>query len=211
MPVTAKLRHLRITPRKVRLVADLMRGKKVEEAQNILNFTIKKAASPLLKLLRSAVANAKNSFRLDESNLYISKILVDEGPKYKRWRARARGSADLIQKKTSHVTIILDEIVKKPPKESKLPTGQAKKVKKLRTLPPPEGPKRKFGRVESAVPPGLESRPKGGPPVKPKVIKEEEREEKVEKVVKPKVRPEIEVPKPKIERGIRRIFRRKAF
>jgi len=166
MPVTAKLRHLRITPRKVRLVTDLMRGKKVEEAQNILNFTIKKAASPLLKLLRSAVANAKNSFQLDESNLYISKILVDEGPKYKRWRARARGRANQIQKKTSHITIILDEIVKK-----------AKKVKKL----------------------------------KPKVTKEGKREEKVVKPEKPKIRPEIEVPKPKIERGIRRIFRRKAF
>jgi len=177
MPVTAKLRHLRITPRKVRLVADLIRGKRAEEAQNILNFTIKKAAFPLLKLLRSALANAKNSFQLDESNLYISKILVNEGPKYKRWRARARGSANLIQKKTSHITIILDEIVKKPPKESKLPTGQAKKVKKL----------------------------------KPKVIKEGEREEKVVKPEKPKIRPEIEVPKPKIERGIRRIFRRKAF
>ena len=74
MPVTAKLRHLRITPRKVRLVADLIRGKRAEEAQNILNFTIKKAAFPILKLLRSALANAKNSFQLDESNLYISKI-----------------------------------------------------------------------------------------------------------------------------------------
>jgi len=166
MPVTAKLRHLRIPPRKVRLVADLIRGKRAEEAQNILNFTIKKAAFPLLKLLRSALANAKNSFQLDESNLYISKILVDEGPKYKRWRARARGSANLIQKKTSHITIILDEIVKK-----------AKKVKKL----------------------------------KPKVIKKERVEEKVVQPEKPKIRPEIEVPKPKIERGMRRIFRRKAF
>jgi len=166
MPVTAKLRHLRIAPRKVRLVADLIRGKRVEEAQNILNFTIKKSVLPILKLLRSAVANAKNSFQLDEANLYISKILVDEGPKYKRWRARARGSAGQIQKKTSHVTIILDEIVKK-----------AKKVKKL----------------------------------KPKVIKKERVEEKVVKPEKPKIRPETEVPKPKIERGIRRIFRRKAF
>ncbi len=166
MPVTAKLRHLRITPRKVRLVADLIRGKRAEESQNILNFTIKKAASPILKLLRSALANAKNSFQLDEANLYISKILVDEGQKYKRWRARARGSANQIQKKTSHVTIILDEIVKK-----------AKKVKKL----------------------------------KPEVIKKERVEERVVKPEKPKIRPEIEVPKPKIERGIRRIFRRKAF
>ncbi len=141
MSVIAKLRYLRIAPRKVRLVADLIRGKRIEKAQNILNFTIKKAAPPLLKLLRSATANAKNNFQLDESNLYITKILVDEGPKYKRWRARARGRAEEIQKRTSHVTVVLDEIIKKPPKESKLPTGQAKKVKKVKKTPKIEKPK----------------------------------------------------------------------
>ena len=165
--VTAKLRYLRIAPRKVRLVADLIRGKTVEEAQTILNFTIKKTAQPLLKLLKSAIASAKHNYQLEESNLYISKITVDEGPKLKRWRARARGVASEIQKKTSHVTLVLEEIVKKPPK----------KVKK----------------------------------VKPKVIKKEKVEEKVVKPEKPKPRPEIEVAKPKIERGIKRIFRRKAF
>ena len=166
MSVTAKLRYLRIAPRKVRLVADLIRGKRIEEAQNILNFKVKKAALPLLKLLRSATANAKNNFQLDESNLYIAKILVDEGPKYKRWRARARGRADEIQKKTSHITVVLDEIVKKPKK--------VKKVKKIKKAPPK-------------------------PP------------EKVPKVEKPKLKPEIEIKRPKIERGIKRIFRRKAF
>jgi len=178
MSVIAKLRYLRIAPRKVRLVADLIRGKRIEKAQNILNFTIKKAAPPLLKLLRSATANAKNNFQLDESNLYITKILVDEGPKYKRWRARARGRAEEIQKRTSHVTVVLDEIIKKPPKESKLPTGQAKKVKKLQ--PPHRPPKRHLVK-------------------------------KAPKIEKPKVKPEIEIKKPKVERGIKRIFRRKAF
>jgi len=177
--VTAKLRYLRIAPRKVRLVADLIRGKTVEEAQTILNFTIKKTAQPLLKLLKSAIASAKHNYQLEESNLYISKITVDEGPKLKRWRARARGMTSEIQKKTSHVTLVLEEIVKKPPK----------KVKKLR-------PSR---------------RPPWGPLVKPKVIKKEKVEEKVVKPEKPKPRPEIEVAKPKIERGIKRIFRRKAF
>jgi len=167
MAVTAKLRYLRIAPRKVRLVADLIRGKTAEEAQTILNFTIKKVAQPLLKLLKSAIASAIHNYQLEESNLYISKITVDEGPKLKRWRARARGVASEIQKKTSHVTLVLEEIVKKPPK----------KVKK----------------------------------VKPKVIKKEKVEEKVVKPEKPKPRPEIEVAKPKIERGIKRIFRRKAF
>ncbi|PJA84728.1 MAG: 50S ribosomal protein L22, partial [Candidatus Nealsonbacteria bacterium CG_4_9_14_3_um_filter_37_13] len=84
MSVTAKLRYLRIAPRKVRLVADLIREKSVEEAQTILSFTTKKAAKVLLKLLKQAIANAKTNFQLEEKNLYISKILVDEGPKYKR-------------------------------------------------------------------------------------------------------------------------------
>jgi large subunit ribosomal protein L22 len=171
MSVITKLKHLRIAPRKVRLAARLIRGKRIEEAQNILNFTVKKAASPLLKLLRSAAANAKNNFQLDESNLYIAKILVDEGPKYKRWRARARGRAEEIQKKTSHVTIVLDEIVKKP-----------KKVKKVKE-------EKKVLR-------------KGQPPKPP---------EKAPKVKKPKLKPEVEIKRPKIERGIKRIFRRKAF
>lgn len=110
MPATAKLNYLRIAPRKVRLLADLIRGKSVEQAQNILSFTTKRASQPLLKLLKSAMASAKNQFREQEQDLYISKITVDEGPKLKRWMPRARGSAYEIQKKTSHVTLILDAI-----------------------------------------------------------------------------------------------------
>jgi large subunit ribosomal protein L22 len=165
MAVIAKLRYLRIAPRKVRLVADLIRGKSVEEAQTILSFTIKKAALPLLKLLNSAIANAKNNFQLDPANLYISKLTVDEGPKYKRWMPRARGMASEIQKKTSHVTIVLDEIVKKP------------------------------GTVKKAKPPTIKK----------------EKEVPTPKVERPKLRPEIEMAKPKIEKGVKRIFRRKAF
>ncbi len=112
MSTTVKLRHLRIAPRKVRLVADLIRGKSVEEARVILQFTVKRAAPPVLKLLNSAIASAKQK-NLDPSRLYISKITVDEGPKLKRWRARARGQAYEIQKKTSHITLILDETKKK--------------------------------------------------------------------------------------------------
>lgn len=112
MEVKAKLRYLRIAPRKVRLVADLIRGKEVEEAERILNFTIKKAAKPILKLLKSAIANAKHNFGLKKANLFIKKITVDEGPKQKKVFPRARGRADIIQKKTSHVTIVLDEIKK---------------------------------------------------------------------------------------------------
>ena len=140
MPVTARLRYLRIAPRKVRLVADLIRGKTVEEAQTILSFTTKKAAQTLLKLLNSAIANAKN-LELDPANLCISKILVDEGPKYKRWRARARGMAAEIQKKTSHVTIVLDEITKKPKKVKRV--KKMEKVEKIEKISKPERPKPK--------------------------------------------------------------------
>jgi large subunit ribosomal protein L22 len=107
--VKANLRYLRIAPRKVRLVADLIRGKSVQDAERILNFTSKRAALPLLKLLKSAVSNAKHNFNLDEKKLYISKITVNEGPKMKKVFPRARGSADIIQKKTSHVSLILKE------------------------------------------------------------------------------------------------------
>lgn len=105
--VTARLRYLRIAPRKVRMVADIIRGKSVEEAQNILNFTVKKSVNPLGKLLNSAIASARNNFQLDPSSLYISKITIDEGPKYKRFMPRARGQAYEIQKKTSHITLVL--------------------------------------------------------------------------------------------------------
>ena len=116
MKVLAKLNYLRMAPRKVRLVADLIRGKTVEKAQTILNFLPKKAARPLLKLLDSAIANAHHNFQLEKDNLYVSKVRVDEGPKLKRWRPRARGQAFEIQKKTSHITLILEEIEKKPMK-----------------------------------------------------------------------------------------------
>lgn len=110
MQVQATLGNLRIAPRKVRLIADLIRRKKVEDAEAILQFLRKKAGPAILKLLNSATANAVNNFQLDAKNLYISKITVDEGRKLKRWMPRARGRAAEIQKKTSFITIVLDEI-----------------------------------------------------------------------------------------------------
>jgi len=109
MEVKAHLRYLRMAPRKVRLVADLIRGKEVKEAKEILNFCKRRAAKPLLKLLNSAVANAKHNFNLKEENLFISKILVNEGPRLKRIFPRTRGRRDIIQKKMSHITIVLEE------------------------------------------------------------------------------------------------------
>jgi len=137
MSVIAKLRYLRIAPRKTRLVAELIRGKTIEEAQNILNFTRKRGSLPILKLLKQAIFDAKNNFQLEEKNLYISKILVDEGQKYKRTFPRARGKADEIQKKTSHITVFLDEIVKKPkkrPSSAKATEGKGKKKPEVKEV-----------------------------------------------------------------------------
>jgi len=133
------------------------------EAERILNFAVKSGVKDILKLLKSAVSSASHDFQLEESNLYISKITVDEGPKLKRWMPRARGSASAIQKKTSHITIILEEIEK----------GK--------------------GKITAA---------------KPEVKAEKEA---IAKTEKPKFELEKEAPKPKVEKGLKRIFRRKAF
>ncbi len=135
---SAKLRYLRIAPRKVRLVADLIREEKVSEAKNILKFTVKKGANPLLKLLNSAVANARVNFQADPNNLYISKILVDEGPKLKRWRPRARGQAYPIQKKTSHITIFLSEIDKNKKIKVTAEKKETKEIKEKKKTVKPE-------------------------------------------------------------------------
>jgi len=109
MKITASLNKFRMSPRKVRLVVDLVRGMDVGKAQAQLQFFGKKASKPVLKLLNSAVANAKNNFKLNETNLYISEIFVDEGPTLKRWRARAMGRSAPIKKRTSNVRIGLEE------------------------------------------------------------------------------------------------------
>jgi large subunit ribosomal protein L22 len=109
MEIKAQLNYLRIAPRKVRMLADLVRGKSVEQSEALLGFAVKKGSLPLLKLLKQGAANAKNNFKIDSALLYVSKITVDEGPKSKRFMARARGQAGRIQKKTSHITLVLKE------------------------------------------------------------------------------------------------------
>ena len=106
---SARLRYLRIAPRKVRLVVDLIRGRAVEEALNILTFSEKRASKPMAKLLKSAVANADNQGEVDVDKLFIDTIHVDEGPTWRRWLPRAMGRATRIRKRTSHVTLILGE------------------------------------------------------------------------------------------------------
>ena len=106
----ASATHIRISPRKVRMVVDTVRGKSVSQALSILGFTRKKAALPVQKLLKSAVANAvENGGINDVDTLVIDRIMVDEGPTLKRYMPRARGRATPIRKRTSHIRIILRE------------------------------------------------------------------------------------------------------
>jgi large subunit ribosomal protein L22 len=107
MEAKAVAKYLRISPSKVRLVADLVRGKAVGEALTILRFTPKKGARLVNKALRSAVANAENARTMDIDSLYIKTITVDAGPTLKRWRPRAMGRANRILKRTAHVTVVL--------------------------------------------------------------------------------------------------------
>ena len=109
MDTKVQLNNLRTSPKKVRQVADLVRGKKALEAQTVLLFTVNRSSKPVLKLLNSAIASAKHDKHLDESNLYISKITVDEGPKLKRWHPMSRGRAFPIIKRGSHVVLVLSE------------------------------------------------------------------------------------------------------
>ena len=127
----AKISFLRMAPRKVRSVGDLIKGLPVNEAEAQLLVQTRRPAKVLLKLLRSAVANAKNNKVADAQHLFVSSVRVDGGPMLKRMLPRARGSASPIQKKMSHVTLVLgvNEKLKSrftivPPKKTKLPPGQ---------------------------------------------------------------------------------------
>lgn len=111
MEVRAKTRYVRISPFKLRLPIDKVKGKRVEDALNILKFMPVKAAGIIAKTLKSAVSNAEHNNELDVDNLRIKNIIVDQGPSMKRFRARARGRASRILKRTSHITVIVEETV----------------------------------------------------------------------------------------------------
>lgn len=106
----ATARYIRISSNKVRVVIDLIRGKSVKEAQAILMNTPKAACEPVLKLLNSAVANAENNMEMSKDGLYVAEIKADQGPTLRRFRPRAKGMASRIRKRTSHITIVLDEV-----------------------------------------------------------------------------------------------------
>ena len=131
--VKAYVRYLRMSPRKVRLPADLIRGMNVDNAIAQLSFMSKAAAVPVRKLLESAIANATHNFKLDRNGLFVKTIFVGQGPTLKRWRPRAMGSAAPILKRTSHITLILDskdapKAAKAEKKEEKAEVKEAKKT-----------------------------------------------------------------------------------
>ncbi len=129
MEVTVKLKHLRIAPRKTRDVVDLIRGKTAVDARNLLSFTVKRGALPVLKLLNSGIAAASHDFHIDEKNLFVSKVFVDEGSRLKRWHPMSRGRAYSIEKRVSHITITLAEINPTAAKEDKKVEKAVKKAK----------------------------------------------------------------------------------
>lgn len=124
--ITAKLKFLRMGPRKVRLVADLMRGKKVSAVLERLPLIKKGATRPLLKLLQSAIANAKHNHSTEVDNLWVKSITVDGGPVLKRWMPRAHGRATPIRERTSHINLVL-EVKEKKGKQKKEKTTKAEK------------------------------------------------------------------------------------
>lgn len=148
-----KLNYLKIAPRKVRLIADTLKGLSVQEAQAQLLLRPQRSVKPLLKLLNSAVANAKNQKNIDPQKLFISNIRVDGGPILKRFLPRAMGRATPIHKKMSHVTLVLEETEKKyvnrfiitpPPKKEKIKKEIKPKKEKTKEIKA-EKPKGKIG------------------------------------------------------------------
>lgn len=163
--VTAQLNYLHISPRKVRAVAELLKGLDVDLAKAQLKYLTKRPARPLSKLLDSAIYNAQNNFGLDKNYLYIKEIIVNEGMKLKRFKPKGFGLPMPIQKKTSHIKIVLDELLgeKRKKKETllaKMPKFEEKKKEEKKELKIEQKPKIKkevertskkgtFGRIKT--------------------------------------------------------------
>lgn len=133
MEVRAHLRYLRLAPRKVRLVVNLVRGLPVDQAVDQLSVLPKRASLPVLKLLNSAVANAEHNFKLQRKDLRIKSIVANEGPRLKRYQPRAFGRAAEILKKMTHVTIVLEDLAKTAPGSPKVKTAPGKKPEVIGT------------------------------------------------------------------------------
>lgn len=109
MKAKAEAKYMRVSPRKMKPIADMVRGMDVKEAQAILKFTPRKGAEIFLKVLNSAVANAENNMDMDVENLYIAEIYANQGPVMKRWKAGSMGRANPIKRRTSHVGVVVSE------------------------------------------------------------------------------------------------------
>lgn len=109
MEAKAIAKFIRVSPRKARMVVDLIRGKKLEEALAILRYTPNKATEAVTKAVKSAAANAEHNYEMDKDDLVISQIFVDQGPSLKRVMPRAMGRADIIKRKTSHITVVVSD------------------------------------------------------------------------------------------------------
>ena len=105
----ATAKYVRISPRKVKIVIDLIRGKSLKEAEAILTYTPKAATEPVMKVLKSAAANAENNLDMNRDDLYVAEIYANQGPTLMRFRPRAQGRASRIRKHTSHITVVLDQ------------------------------------------------------------------------------------------------------
>jgi len=105
----AVAKFIRISPRKIRQVIDLIRGKDVKEAMAILKYTPKRASVPVAKVVKSAAANAEHNYDMDGDSLFVAACYVDQGSTLKRWQPRAMGRADVLRHRTSHITVIVAE------------------------------------------------------------------------------------------------------
>ncbi len=109
MEARAIAKFIRVSPRKARMVVDLIRGKKLDEALAILRYTPNKATDAVTKVVKSAAANAEHNYEMDRDELFISAVFIDQGPSLKRMMPRAMGRADIIKRKTSHITVVVSD------------------------------------------------------------------------------------------------------
>lgn len=184
MQVSAKLNNFRKSPRKVRLVAGMLKGLSAQDAKNQLKFIVKGSTPNFEKLLKSAISNAENNFGLDKDNLFVKDVVVNEGAKLKRWLPRAYGRASLILKRTSNIEIILEEKVEGKGRKKIEKKQEIKDVKEK-----PEIAKKEKEKTEE--------------------IKEEKKE-----IVKEREEKEFIDDKKKAEKSkgfLKRVFRRKSF
>lgn len=159
MEIKATLHNIRMAPRKVRLAANLVKGMSATRAQAQLAFLVRKPAPMILKLVKSAVANAKHNFEIEESNLFIKSIVVEGGATLKRWMPRAMGRASAIRKRTCSVKLVLGEI--------KPGSGKKKTASKIEILKAEEALPEKLEKESRLEPKGREAKPKGVAPEKP--------------------------------------------